>query len=283
MITVLKSGWYTSVQDLGRFGYRKFGIPVAGVMDEYHAQLSNLILGNHKNAAVLEMTLVGAKLHFSKPTQIAISGADFSPTLNGKNIKHNQIYTINPNDELAFDKAKKGVRCYLGILNGFQTEEVYDSRSAYEGITATFKLQKGDTLQYHSANVLQQPKNVRVGTSNSIFTKKVLKVYEAPEFELLDAVQKEKLFETTFTIGINSRMGYQIEERIQNNFKTMISSPILPGTVQLTPSGKLIVLMKDCQTTGGYPRILQLHEEAITILSQKKQQETISFKLISAF
>jgi len=73
-------------------------------------------------------------------------------------------------------------------------------------------------------------------------------------------------------------MAYQLNERIENNLKPIITSLVLPGTVQLTPSGQLIVLMRDCQTTGGYPRVLQLCEKSISILSQKFTGNTIHFE-----
>ena len=74
-------------------------------------------------------------------------------------------------------------------------------------------------------------------------------------------------------------MAYQLFPLIKNNLKPILTGPVLPGTIQLTPSGQLIVLMRDCQTTGGYPRVLQLTESAINLLSQKKERDKIKFKL----
>ena len=89
MIKVIKSGFYTTIQDLGRFGYQDFGVPVSGVMDEYSAQFANALLNNDKNDAVLEITMNGPTLQFDGYTLICISGADISPMLNGKEIKMN--------------------------------------------------------------------------------------------------------------------------------------------------------------------------------------------------
>ena len=75
-------------------------------------------------------------------------------------------------------------------------------------------------------------------------------------------------------------MAYQLDETIDGHSISMLTSATLPGTVQFTPSGKLIILMKDGQTTGGYPRILQLTDKAISILAQKKSGDHFSFKLI---
>jgi len=105
-------------------------------------------------------------------------------------------------------------------------------------------------------------------------------VSPGPEFDVLSKAQKELIFKKTFTIAKeNNRMAYQLEESIGEHKHIMLTSATLPGTVQVTPGGKLIILMRDGQTTGGYPRILQLTEEAIDRLAQKTFGDTISLKL----
>ncbi|MBT8302888.1 MAG: biotin-dependent carboxyltransferase family protein, partial [Bacteroidia bacterium] len=90
---------------------------------------------------------------------------------------------------------------------------------------------------------------------------------------------QDKLFNQEFTISnTHSRMGYQLNEFLENDLKSILTSHVLPGTVQLTPSGKLLVLMRDAQTTGGYPRVLQLSESAINLMAQKNTNDKISFK-----
>ena len=84
-----------------------------------------------------------------------------------------------------------------------------------------------------------------------------------------------KIIDQEFSIGINNRMAYNLEEKLQVDIKTIISSPVLPGSVQLTPSGKIIILHRDCQTTGGYPRILQLDTNSLNNLSQLKSNDKI--------
>ncbi|MGB7395506.1 MAG: allophanate hydrolase subunit 2 family protein, partial [Pricia sp.] len=101
-----------------------------------------------------------------------------------------------------------------------------------------------------------------------------------PEYEMLSDPQLERLFYKEFHISNeNNRMAYQLEESVPGHTVSMLTSATLPGTIQLTPAGKLIVLMKDGQTTGGYPRILQLSDRAISILAQKKFGDVVSFKL----
>ena len=106
-------------------------------------------------------------------------------------------------------------------------------------------------------------------------------VFKGPEFHLLSKNQQEFLINSQFTISKdNNRMAYQLSEILENNLESIITSLVLPGTVQLTPSGKLIILMRDCQTTGGYPRVLQLKESAISVLAQKLTGNPINFRLI---
>ncbi|WP_420573776.1 biotin-dependent carboxyltransferase family protein [Kordia sp.] len=280
MLEILHNGLYTSIQDLGRFQYRNYGVPVSGVMDEYHAALANQLLGNDENAAVLEMTLQGAKLKFHKTTQIVICGADLSPMINNQSVRLNIPVNVSKGDVLSFGKPMYGVRTYLAVKNGFQTEKRLKSRSSYDGITTQSRVSTGDFIPYEVfSNNIESKANIAV--HKEIFASNEIKVYEGPEFNFLSKEQKNRLFSTNFSIGLNNRMAYQLNEIIENNFPSIITSAVLPGTIQLTPSGKLIVLMKDCQTTGGYPRILQLEEKSMIKLAQKYTRDWVYFKKLS--
>ncbi len=279
MVRVLQKGLHTSVQDLGRIGYRKYGVPVSGVMDSHAARLGNSILGNAENDAVLESTLQGPQLQFLTATRIVITGADLSPGLNGASINMNKSISIQKGDIIDFGKRIVGVRSYLAVAGGFQTDVVLKSRSLYDGITENATIDKGDDIPFYSsfgAGVSQFTEPDFQTTSFSISS---LEVYTGPEFELLNDEQKEILSTNNFTIGINNRMAYQLQESLKNDLGSIISSAVLPGTVQLTPSGNMIILMRDCQTTGGYPRILQLNEQSINSFAQKMQNETVSFRI----
>ncbi len=280
MLEILQSGLYTSIQDLGRFGYRNYGVPVSGVMDEYHAKLANHILGNNENNAVLEITLQGPRLYFHENTRIAICGADLSPKLNKQPIRLNNPINIVKGDKLEFGARKYGTRVYLAVQGGFQTEKVLESCSFYDGVTKKSCINKGDFISYQ-ANTTQIEANANIAVKKELFLNKEIYAYKGPEFDFLSKQQQEQLLKTTFSVGLNNRMAYQLNELIKNDFPSIITSAVLPGTVQLTPSGKLIILMKDCQTTGGYPRILQLDQASINRLSQKHAREELYFNMIS--
>lgn len=280
MVKVIKSGFYSTIQDFGRIGYQHLGVPYSGVMDCYSASIGNAILGNNKYAAVIEMTMVGATLQFNCNTNICITGADMSPKINSNAIKLCKAISVKSGDVLSFGKANYGFRSYLAVSGGFKAEVVMKSRSMYKGITNAFVLKKNDGLPI-SSTTLSISKNASIKVTKNHFTSKIIEVFKGPEFAFLSNEQQEKMLSKSFTISKeNNRMAYQLNESLANNLQPIITSSVLPGTVQLTPSGKLIILMKDCQTTGGYPRILQLKEGSVDILAQKFTGQSISFNLL---
>lgn len=279
MLKVLKSGFYTSIQDLGRFHYRNKGVPVSGVMDQMSVFKANSLLENDTSAAVLEITMTGPTLVFEEETYIVLAGAEMEVTLNNEPIKNYKVYQIDVGDILSYGRMDRGFRSYLAIKDGFKTKTVLGSRSFYKPITSENRLKDGDIISF-DYNKLFKPMISEIKV-DSFLKDTIIEVYKAPEFELLDDKQLEEIFSKKFTVAKeNNRMAYQLEEQIPGHDVTMLTSATLPGTVQLTPSGKLIVLMKDGQTTGGYLRILQLSDRAISVLAQKREGNQISFKLI---
>jgi biotin-dependent carboxylase-like uncharacterized protein len=284
-ILILSDSLNTSVQDLGRKGYRSYGVPISGAMDKYSAILANKLLNNEEGASVLEMTLTGPKILFEDHTLIVLTGADMSPTLNGQPISMNFVYAVNTSDVLSFGKLMFGTRTYLGVKGGFMTEKKLNSRSFYKGITSKERVEKGDRMPIAGYEKDLEVTSSKIKVKGSHFSTKKLDVTKGPEYNRLTKKQRELLFSRRFKIDVqNDRMGYQIKNKfttIKNN--EIITSITIPGTVQLTPSGKLIIMMRDCPTTGGYPRILQLTDIAINQLAQKKENDTFKFDLESSF
>jgi len=280
MIKVLKSGFYSTIQDLGRFGYRDYGVPISGAMDLYASEFANALLGNSKECAVLEMTMVGPTLQFLKPTRIVVSGATMNPILNDKTLAMNTVIAVKTNDVLSFGKLEKGLRSYLAIKGGFLTEQVLGSRSMIVNITQLTNLALNDTLDYLDHTEVFESSNANVKYNDAILETSSIIAYKGPEYDKLTKTQKNRLLATDFKVSkLNNRMAYQLEPLIENNLESILTAPVLPGTVQLTPSGRLITLMRDCQTTGGYPRILQLTNQALNCLSQKREGNNIKISL----
>ncbi|PKB44233.1 biotin-dependent carboxylase-like uncharacterized protein [Cellulophaga sp. RHA19] len=281
MVKVLQTGFYTSVQDLGRFGYQQYGVPYAGVMDKRAAMLANSLLGNTTNAAVLEFTMTGPKLQFLCSTRICITGGDFQSKLNNIPVSNNSVIVVKKDDILSFGVKKSGFRGYIAVLGGFLTEVVMKSRSMFKNVTQHQTIQKNLLLSIDSVETLEKQSNASLAVNNVYLDEKIIKVYKGSEFCKLNAHQQKKLLNTVFTVSKNnSRMAYQLSELVENRLEPIITSVVLPGTVQLTPSGQLIILMKDCQTTGGYPRVLQLTSAAISVLAQKFTGDEIAFEVI---
>ncbi|WP_026775354.1 biotin-dependent carboxyltransferase family protein [Polaribacter sp. Hel_I_88] len=281
MLKVLKAGFFTTIQDKGRVGFANLGVPVSGAMDGYSADLANSILNNSLQAAVLEVTLGSCKFQFLKKTVICVSGGDFSPTINEKPIALNSRIQVFENDILSFGKVKFGMRCNVAVKAGFLSEIKLNSRSFYQPITKNGLVKKNDLLSYNEHTTLVSSTKTIVKIDENHFNTLHLDCFKGPEFELLSEYQQKLVTNDFFTISNDAnRMGIKLNEILENTIPQILTSAVLPGTVQLTPSGKLIVLMRDCQVTGGYPRVLQLTAFAIHKLAQKAVNHKIKFNSV---
>ena len=278
MIKVIDPGFYTSIQDKGRFGFQNYGIPVSGCMDENSAEIANQILGNLTSSALLELTMTGCSLEFKKDTIIAVTGSDMNAKLNSFSIQMYNKIDVKEGDLLSFGRFEYGFRTYIAFQGGIKSEKVMKSRSMYNGITKSFKIQKNDKIVLN--NSINKSRSTNQEKIQKLILSNNIECYKGPEFHKLSKENKENLLKKQFSISNNhNRMGYILNEKIKNNIKPIITSHVMPGTVQLTPGGKIIILMRDCQTTGGYPRILQLTNNAINILSQKMTNSEIKFNI----
>ena len=280
MLSVLKPGFFNSIQDKGRVGFAAIGIPVSGVMDRNASDMANSVLNNSLEAAVVEIYSGSCEFQFLCATFICVSGGDFSSKLNKQAIGLNKKISVSKNDILSFGKVNYGARCYLAVAGGIQSEVKLNSRSFYKGITQDIFLQRGMEIPILEVTKSELVSNASIKVNALHFSSLHIKCYKGPEFDRLQANQQKELFENFFSISKDiNRMGYRLNETIPNTLPSILTSAVLPGTVQLTPSGKLIILMRDCQVTGGYPRILQLSEKAINILSQKIAGQKIYFSI----
>jgi allophanate hydrolase subunit 2 len=182
---------------------------------------------------------------------------------------------------LKFGLPGYGLRAYLSVSDGFSSEKVLNSFSQHQGITTKETLEKGDELMVQSFVGVPSKVTASVKISKDRFTAEVLEVYKGPEFNLASKTLQKKLIETRLTVTSDSnRMAYMLKGWEEFSANEIITAPVQPGTVQLTPSGQCIVLMRDAQTTGGYARVLQLTEKSINRLAQKNTGTTLNFKLI---
>ena len=281
MIKVVASGLLTSIQDLGRFGHRESGVPVSGAMDMASAIHANRVLGNDENEPIIEFTASGPVLEFTVDAMIAITGALFGPIVDNKVVEMNKPIWITKGSRLSFSQHEKGVRGYLAVAGGFKSEKVLGSASYYEGITKDHKLRKGTTLKLNTTAQRRAFQSIDLSNAGFLdFDDETLEVFAGPEFKLLNESAKDRLLNTRFVINPQSnRMAYVLESIVKFTAPEIITSPVQPGTVQLTPSGAINVLMRDAQTTGGYARIFQLTEMAIHKLAQKRAGTNVFFRI----
>lgn len=282
-LQVLKTGPGTSVQDLGRVGFAEYGVPCSGALDLRSLLWVNHLLRNKESDAVLEICQPGLRIQFDAPTLICLAGAKAAVILNGAVISSYCILEIRRYDQLEIGAFHQGSILYLGIKNGFQSENIMNSRSWFERITNSGCALKGDQIPYFTNQEVPSFTASKVKWDFNWAMEQIIEAYPGPEWDLLDRHSKELIESSEFTISeLKNRMAIQLTELLPNTILEMATTAVFPGTVQLTSGGKLIILLKDAQVTGGYPRVLQISEESIYILAQKKALKKIKF-LIKKF
>ena len=280
MIEILQTGIHTSIQDIGRHQFKNFGVPVSGALDQSAYLIANSLLNNSPKAAVLECCIKGPKLKFHDDFYICLTGAEMNARLNDKILKNYKPYFVKKEDVLSFGIAKSGCRTYLGISGGIKTEKVLGSRSQYKDITSSDKISKNTIIPIGKSN-FKPAVGTRVKEQKINYANKKIEVYKGPEFKYLGKDQQNLIEKKIFQISsLNNRMAYQLKEKFTHSLPQIWTSPVIPGTVQCTPDGSLIILMRDSQITGGYPRLLQLTESSIQLISQKTTKSKIQFKIL---
>lgn len=278
-VEIITAGVYSTIQDDGRFGYRNQGVPVSGFMDSISANLANSMLNNPSGSAVIESTILGPSLRFGQNTYIVICGAKCDAKLNQQSVTCNTVTKVEAGDVLSMGRIYNGRWTYLAVADGFKTEKVLGSRSYYKGVTKNDRLQRGFTIKLSDCSrVINNRAHIQPMKSEKA---NLIDVYEGPDFVMLDEVGRKALFAGSFKISdLCNRMAYKLQTYTKMMAPEIITSAVQPGTIQMTPAGELIVLMKDCQTTGGYSRILQLNESSINRLAQMTESQEIFFRLI---
>lgn len=278
-LEILKSGLFSSLQDNGRQQYRNWGLPMGGAMDKISAAQANLLLDNPVHAPVLEITGMGPQLRTSHDCQLSCTGGLIKIKINQQPLKFSNIINLQPGDLIQFGTIRKGYRTYLGIKHGFISEQYLGSVSRVAGWQDSLRLAGGEKLAFHP--YAQKIKN-NAGIKSSVdFDNKKIACFKGPEWEMLSEFQQEYLLNSAFAISpAATRMAFplsQVSEVLQHD-QSILTSPVVPGVVQLTPAGQLIVLMRDAQTTGGYPRVLILSQQAINRISQIRIGATFKFE-----
>jgi antagonist of KipI len=285
-LLIHKPGILTTVQDLGRNGYRSQGINPNGVMDPAAVRLINTLLGNDEDEAVLEMHFPAAEIEFDAECSVAIGGADFSATLNDNPIKNWTSFTADKGDIFRFTKPASGTRSYLAVAWGFAIDEWLGSRST--NLIASGGGYDGRSLKTGDRIGLRAPRRVKPHSIGPSLIPKysrfpTVRVVASGEFGLLTAISERSFLNDGFTVSKDSnRMGYRLSGPPLHllHKKEMVSAGVTFGTIQLLPDGQLIVLMADHQTAGGYPRIANVISADLPLLAQLGPNDGISFHMV---
>ena len=285
-IKILDAGLLTTVQDLGRYGFQRYGVSASGVMDEYSAKIANKLVGNKVGEAVLETTLKGVQIEFLQNTAVAITGGNCDVTLNGTKIELWQSYLVNRGDILKMGICRSGLRNYLAFAGGIDVPIIMNSKStnlkAKVGGFNGRKLMIGDILSV-GVGSLEAPltlnkhyiptysKDIKVGVilgqQDDHFTEAGIKTFLNETYTVTQESDR-------MGIRLSSVSGATIEHK---NGADIISDGITFGAIQVPGSGQPIVMMADRQTTGGYTKIGNVISSDLAKLAQATPGTKVKF------
>jgi len=284
-LEIVKPGLLTSVQDLGRHGNQSLGVPVAGPMDAFSHRLANQLVANEPDAATLEVTLIGPELVCDAETTMAIAGAEFEVTLDGRPVPPGETFGVSRGQRLKFGRVVQGARAYVGIAGGVLSPPVLGSRAthlvSHMGGIAGRALVAGDRVP-----VAAQPKpgatRKAVGLTLPTGGRARLRVVPGPQDDWFHADALKMVSGVSFRISPRSnRMGYRLEgpplPRLREG--ELISEPVGMGAIQVPAAGEPILLMADRQTAGGYPKIGHVISADLPLAGQLAPGDFIEFIL----
>ncbi len=289
LIEVLRPGLLTTVQDRGRFGYQKFGVPVSGALDEIALRVANVLVGNPQGAAALEVTASGPQLRFLADTAVAITGAEVEGDLDERPIPWYESFRVLAGQILDVRACTRGLRSYVAIAGAIDVPVLLGSRSTC--LVATFGGFRGRALI--TGDVLA------VGPSASlsgIAERKVpdawrprhgapvrLRVVLGPQDDAFTEEGRRTFLESTYRVTLHAdRMGYRLDgPMIAHRGSADILSDWVPlGGVQVPGDGKPIILLADRQTTGGYPKIATVIKPDLSLVAQLRPGDTLAFRAV---
>ncbi len=297
--TIIKSGIHSTIQDRGRYGFQKYGVPISGAMDPASAQLANLICGNEEHEGVIEFMLHDAKLFFNEPAFISICGSGAHVEINNEAAPFNRLLFVEAFSTLIWKPSAIGCYSYMAISGGLNIQKIMNSVSTFT--PSRLGGLKGEALK--SSDLIPFKSSISSASTVKNFTKKngfffskwsfpieeyrsniSIQFIKGPEWSLFSKDDQLRFSTEPFTVSSEvNRMGYRLSGQLQHTEKKpeLISSAVTKGIIQVTHEGQPIILMADAQTTGGYPRIARVCPTDLPALAQSRPGRTIRFKEIS--
>ncbi|HZS18002.1 MAG TPA: biotin-dependent carboxyltransferase family protein [Candidatus Udaeobacter sp.] len=293
-VLVERAGFLSSVQDLGRTGFRQFGVSPGGALDLFALRIANLLAGNDDDAAGLEITLGGLQLRFENDRLVAWCGGDFDVRLGSKVIPPGHTAYVGAGEQLKFGHPKTGCRCWLAISDGVDVPITLESRST--DLRAGFGgwhgrvLRDGDVVPLRKAReLLALESGISSWTAphewvSPAKVEPVLRIVRGVDWHRFGASALHFLTSKAFTVLPDSdRMGVRLDgpELRRINEGDLISEAVVAGTIQVPPSGKPILLLGDCQTIGGYPKIAHVITVDLGVAAQLRAGDHVRFAEVS--
>ncbi len=281
-VIVRRPGVLTTLQDLGRPGRRQLGITPGGAMDPLSLRLANLLVGNPENVATLEMTLHGAELRFDHDALVAICGGDFATSLDGVELSTQRPFRVGAGSTLSIAGASRGCRAYLAVAGGFEIASTLggcgtDLRAGFGGLQGR-ALRAGDVLRARDITVPSVAGGWFLADdwlpdlAGSVMLR-ALPGEHIDEFE-------RNIFDHAFEVSPQSdRMGLRLRGEPFHRARggELLSTGVMPGTVQIPPDGHPIILAADCQTIGGYPRVAHVITADLPTVGQLRPGDSVRF------
>lgn len=286
-LTVESPGLLTTVQDLGRPGFGPLGVSQSGAADPVALRLGNLLVGNLSNSAALEMTLLGGTFVFPEGAVIAITGADFGPTVKDQPLEMWTQHIIEPGAKLKLGSTQNYARSYLAIAGGIDVPPFLGSASTHLvsslGGFQGRALRKGDVLPLGRPANRIPPRRISQVALFNLKPRKKLRVTEGPQSDQFSEDAKQSFFRALFRVSEDAnRLGIRLEGPALSVSMPaeMITEGVTLGAVQITPSGQAIILGVEQQTTGGYPKIANVIGADLHRLGQLRPRDEFRFERI---
>jgi antagonist of KipI len=296
-VIVERAGFFTSVQDLGRAGYRQFGVSLGGALDCFGLRVVNLLVSNDEGAAGLEITLGGLQLRFEDERVVAWCGGEFDARIGPTALPAGHAARVRAGERLKFGRPQIGCRAWLAISGGIDVPVVLGSRST--DLRARFGGFKGRTLRDGGVIPLGTSRRSSrlVGTTDAISSRTaphdwilsvkrdpILRFVRGCDCDSFQPLALQRFTSEAFTVSPDSdRMGVRLEgpELKRVDGSDLISEAVAPGTIQVPPSGKPILLLGDCQTIGGYPKIAHVITVDLGVAAQLRAGDHVGFSEVS--
>ena len=282
-----KAGLQTTVQDLGRPGYQAQGVPVGGALDQTAARVANWLVGNAPGAPVLEITYSGPELTIGGACQLALTGADLAARLNGQPVPRYQTVPVAAGATLTFGRLVAGCRAYLAVGGAWQVPLWLGSRSALPSAPAATpdSLIRKDSSLRIQGQVFIAPRTAPARLVPALPPHLRVRVLPGPEFGEFSVLSIGYFLSRAYQLTPEaSRMGYRLRgpapAELRLPGRELISSGIVPGTVQVTSAGQPVLLLADAQTTGGYYRLATVISADLDAVAQLKPGDTLAFALV---